>query len=137
MPQQACPVPLHPSSPHFLGAPDRRHAFPVSSPGTLQFYRDKKKHVITTQTEHKCVLDSCRWLQQRGWDVTYLPVQKDGMLDMNMLKEAMRPDTALVSVMSVNNEIGEAACGSERAQCRYGWTKVCAASKGHGLCLFH
>mmetsp|Transcript_23348 Transcript_23348/g.59772 ORF Transcript_23348/g.59772 Transcript_23348/m.59772 type:complete len:473 (-) Transcript_23348:348-1766(-) len=74
--------------------------------GVASFYRDKKKHIITTQTEHKCVLDSCRWLQQRGFDVTYLPVQRDGLLDMKVLQEAIRPDTVLVSVMAVNNEIG-------------------------------
>lgn len=56
----------------------------LSPQGVAQFYRDRKKHVITTQTEHKCVLDSCRWLQQRGWDVTYLPVQKDGLLDLQV-----------------------------------------------------
>ncbi|KAG2495891.1 hypothetical protein HYH03_006129 [Edaphochlamys debaryana] len=74
--------------------------------GVAMYYKDKKRHVITTQTEHKCVLDSCRWLQQRGWDVTYLPVRPDGMLDMSVLEAAIRPDTALVSVMAVNNEIG-------------------------------
>ena len=54
----------------------------------------------------KCVLDSCRYMQQRGWDVTYLPVQSDGLLDLNVLEAAIRPDTAIVSVMLVNNEIG-------------------------------
>ena len=74
--------------------------------GIAGFYKDKKKHIITTQTDHKCVLDSCRYLQQRGFDVTYLPVQSNGLIDMNELKAAIRPDTALVSVMAVNNEIG-------------------------------
>ncbi|GIL81259.1 hypothetical protein Vretimale_1181 [Volvox reticuliferus] len=74
--------------------------------GVATFLKDKKKHIITTQTEHKCVLDSCRWLQQRGWDVTYLPVQPDGLLDLSVLEAGIRPDTALVSVMAVNNEIG-------------------------------
>ena len=55
----------------------------------------------------KCVLDSCRYMQQRGWDVTYLPVRQDGMIDLGQLEAAIRPDTALVSVMYVNNEIGE------------------------------
>lgn len=55
----------------------------------------------------KCVLDSCRYMQQRGWDVTYLPVNKDGLIDMDQLKDAIREDTAIVSVMYVNNEIGE------------------------------
>lgn len=74
--------------------------------GVAMFYKAKKKHIITTQTEHKCVLDSCRWLQQRGFDVTYLPVGTDGLLDLEELKAAIRPDTSLVSVMAVNNEIG-------------------------------
>ncbi|KAL4446380.1 hypothetical protein ABPG77_003187 [Micractinium sp. CCAP 211/92] len=74
--------------------------------GVAGFYRDKKKHIITTQTDHKCVLDSCRYLQQRGFDVTYLPVQKNGLVDLGQLAEAIRPDTSLVSVMAVNNEIG-------------------------------
>ena len=52
------------------------------------------------------MLDSCRWLQQRGFDVTYLPVQRNGLVDMEALEAAIRPDTALVSVMAVNNEIG-------------------------------
>lgn len=74
--------------------------------GVAGFYKDKKRHIITTQTEHKCVLDSARYLQQRGWDVTYLPVEKDGRVNLDQLQEAIRPDTALVSVMAVNNEIG-------------------------------
>lgn len=78
----------------------------VSIKGVMHFYRDKKKHVITTQTEHKCVLDSCRHLQQEGFEVTYLPVRKDGLINLDELTAAIRPDTGLVSVMTVNNEIG-------------------------------
>ncbi|CAK0752039.1 Cysteine desulfurase, mitochondrial [Coccomyxa viridis] len=74
--------------------------------GVSNFYRDRKKHIVTTQTEHKCVLDSCRYMQQRGWDVTYLPVKTDGLVDLDQLRDAIRPDTAIVSVMYVNNEIG-------------------------------
>lgn len=74
--------------------------------GVARFYKGKKKHVITVQTEHKCVLDSCRQLQQEGFDVTYLPVQPNGLIDLAALEAAIRPDTALVSVMFVNNEIG-------------------------------
>lgn len=74
--------------------------------GLAHFWKKKKKHIITTQTEHKCVLDSCRFLQQEGWDVTYLPVKKDGLVDLNELQAAMREDTLIVSVMMVNNEIG-------------------------------
>jgi cysteine desulfurase len=61
---------------------------------------------VTTQTEHKCVLDSCRYLSTKGWDITYLPVQKDGLIDMKELEASLRDDTALVSIMAVNNEIG-------------------------------
>ncbi|KAF8012297.1 hypothetical protein BT93_I0438 [Corymbia citriodora subsp. variegata] len=78
----------------------------ISVKGVMHFYRDKKRHVITTQTEHKCVLDSCRHLQQEGFDITYLPVSPDGIVDLERLRSAIRPDTGLVSVMAVNNEIG-------------------------------
>ncbi|XP_065849776.1 cysteine desulfurase, mitochondrial [Euphorbia lathyris] len=78
----------------------------ISIKGVMKFYKEKKRHVITTQTEHKCVLDSCRHLQQEGFEITYLPVGKDGIVDLEKLRSAMRPDTGLVSVMAVNNEIG-------------------------------
>ncbi|KAK8957092.1 hypothetical protein KSP39_PZI000385 [Platanthera zijinensis] len=78
----------------------------ISVKGVMHFYREKKRHVITTQTEHKCVLDSCRHLQQEGFDITYLPVGTDGLIDLDQLESAIRPDTGLVSVMAVNNEIG-------------------------------
>jgi cysteine desulfurase len=78
--------------------------------GVARFYgkgENGKKHVITTQTEHKCVLDSCRTLEQEGFEVTYLPVeQATGRIRMEDLKNAMRDDTVLVSIMAVNNEIG-------------------------------
>jgi len=74
--------------------------------GIANFYKGRKNHIITTQTDHKCVLDSCRHLQQQGWDVTYLPVKQDGLIDLDQLRAAIRPDTAIVSVMAVNNEIG-------------------------------
>ncbi|KAI3747827.1 hypothetical protein L6452_10505 [Arctium lappa] len=78
----------------------------ISVKGVMHFYREKKKHVITTQTEHKCVLDSCRHLQQEGFEITYLPVKSDGLIDLNELRSSIRSDTGLVSVMAVNNEIG-------------------------------
>ncbi|XP_064462872.1 cysteine desulfurase-like [Ornithodoros turicata] len=74
--------------------------------GVARFYAEKKKHVVTTQTEHKCVLDSCRALEAEGFEITYLPVQKNGLVDLNELEAALRPDTVLVSVMAINNEIG-------------------------------
>ena len=74
--------------------------------GVAHFYKEKKNHIITTQIEHKCVLDSCRVLEQEGFKVTYLPVQKNGLLDLQVLKDAITPQTSLVSVMAVNNEIG-------------------------------
>jgi cysteine desulfurase len=74
--------------------------------GVSRFYKKTKKHIITTQTEHKCVLDSCRHMQDEGLDVTYLPVNSEGLISMDDLKAAIRPDTILVSIMAVNNEIG-------------------------------
>ena len=74
--------------------------------GVAEFYKDKKKHIITTQTEHKCVLDTCRHLHEKGFDITYLPVEKNGLVDINTFKNNVRPDTVLASVMFVNNEIG-------------------------------
>ncbi|GAA5847597.1 hypothetical protein JCM9279_005317 [Rhodotorula babjevae] len=74
--------------------------------GIARFYKGKKKHIITTQTEHKCVLDSCRVLQDEGFDVTYLPVGQNGVVDLELLEHSIRPDTCLVSIMMVNNEIG-------------------------------
>ena len=80
----------------------------MSIKGVARFFgrSGKKKHIITSQTEHKCVLDSCRHLQDEGFDVTYLPVKSNGLIDMAELEAAIRPDTALVSIMTVNNEIG-------------------------------
>merc|ERR1719322_328465 len=78
----------------------------ISVKGVARFYASKKKHVITTQTEHKCVLDSCRQMEAEGFDVTYLPVQENGLVDLELLESSIRPDTSLVSVMLVNNEIG-------------------------------
>jgi cysteine desulfurase len=96
----------------------------IAIKGVARFYKGSKKHVITTQTEHKCVLDSCRVLQEEGFDVTFLPVQKNGVIDLKVcsllfffqfqpklmapqeLEKAIRPDTVLLSIMAINNEIG-------------------------------
>jgi cysteine desulfurase len=74
--------------------------------GVAGFNKDKKNHLITLVTEHKCVLDSMRRLEQEGFRVTYLPVQSNGLLDLAALRAAITDQTALVSVMAVNNEIG-------------------------------
>lgn len=108
-------------------------SLPSHRQGVARFYQAKKRHVITTQTEHKCVLDSCRVLESEGFSVTYLPVQKNGLLDLEvsvpneqkhlredrvspkcaficlcvqLLEASIRPDTSMLSVMTVNNEIG-------------------------------
>ena len=74
--------------------------------GLASFYGDKKRHIITTQIDHKCVLDSCRRLEDDGFEVTYLPVKEDGLVDLEVLKGSIRPDTLVCSVIHVNNEIG-------------------------------
>ena len=74
--------------------------------GAAQFYKGKGKHVITVKTEHKAVLDTCRELERVGFEVTYLDVLENGLIDLDVLKAEIRPDTILVSVMFVNNEIG-------------------------------
>jgi cysteine desulfurase len=74
--------------------------------GAAGFYKTKGKHIITVKTEHKAVLDTCRELERQGFEVSYLDVQADGMLDLEVFKAAIRPDTIMASVMFVNNEIG-------------------------------
>lgn len=71
-----------------------------------QVLKRAKRHIITTVTEHKCVLESCLALKQEGFDITFLPVEQNGIVSMEKLKAAIRPDTLMVSVMAVNNEIG-------------------------------
>ncbi|MBE9127212.1 MULTISPECIES: cysteine desulfurase family protein [unclassified Coleofasciculus] len=74
--------------------------------GVAEAYFSKGRHIITVQTEHSAVLDPCRYLQTLGFEVTFLPVQPDGLIDLAQLEKAIRPDTILVSVMAANNEIG-------------------------------
>ncbi|MGZ0106508.1 IscS subfamily cysteine desulfurase [Achromobacter xylosoxidans] len=74
--------------------------------GAANFYAERGKHIITVKTEHKAVLDTCRELERQGFEVTYLDVKDNGLIDLDVFKAALRPDTVLVSVMMVNNEIG-------------------------------
>jgi len=74
--------------------------------GAAHFYKDKGKHIITVKTEHKATLDTCRELEREGYEVTYLDVLPDGMIDFDQLEKAITPGTIIVSVMFVNNEIG-------------------------------
>lgn len=74
--------------------------------GAAHFYQGKGKHVITLKTEHKAVLDTVRELEREGFEATYLDVREDGLIDLDVFKAALRPDTILVSIMFVNNEIG-------------------------------
>jgi cysteine desulfurase len=74
--------------------------------GAAHFYKPKGKHLVTVKTEHKAVLDTMRELERQGFEVTYLDVQEDGLVDLQRFKDALRPDTILAAVMLVNNEIG-------------------------------
>ena len=74
--------------------------------GAAQFYKTRGKHIITLKTEHKAVLDTVRELERQGFDATYLDVEEDGLVDIDKLQAAIRPDTILISVLLVNNEIG-------------------------------
>ncbi|HYH00356.1 MAG TPA: IscS subfamily cysteine desulfurase [Terriglobales bacterium] len=74
--------------------------------GVAEMYREKGDHIITCSIEHKAVLDTCKRLEKRGFRVTYLPVQKDGLIDLDELKNAMTDKTILVTIMAANNEIG-------------------------------
>ena len=74
--------------------------------GAAHFYQNKGKHIITMSVEHKCVLESCKILETEGFEITYLDPEIDGLLDLNKLKDAIRKDTILISIMGVNNETG-------------------------------
>jgi len=74
--------------------------------GVAESHRDGGGHIITVVTEHKAVLDSCKHLEHCGFEVTYLPVQRDGLLDLDAFRRALRPDTILVTIMAANNETG-------------------------------
>ncbi len=74
--------------------------------GAAHFYQNKGRHIITVKTEHKAILDTCRELERQGFEVTYLPVQANGLIDLDLLIDSIRQDTIIISVMMVNNEIG-------------------------------
>lgn len=74
--------------------------------GVANFYKSKKNHIITLSTEHKCVIDACRHLEEEGFEVTYMPVSSDGLVDLDLLEKSITDKTVLVSIMAVNNEIG-------------------------------
>ena len=74
--------------------------------GVARFYKEQKNHLITCKTEHKCVLESFRHLQREGFKVTYLPVQSNGLIDLEVFEKALTDQTSLVSIMAANNEIG-------------------------------
>ena len=78
----------------------------IAIKGVANFYKDKKKHIITTSIEHKCVLDTCRILDEEGFKVTYLPVDHEGFINIETLKKSITPETILVSIQHANSEIG-------------------------------
>jgi cysteine desulfurase len=108
--------------------------------GISQYYRERGRHIVTARTEHKAVLDPCRELERRGWEVAYLVPDKQGLLDPAQVAAALRPDTVLVSLMHVNNEIGVvqniAAIGAICARHGGAWLHVDAA-QSVGKCPVH
>jgi cysteine desulfurase len=108
--------------------------------GVSHYYRERGRHIVTARTEHKAVLDPCRELERRGWEVSYLVPDKHGLLDPAQVAAALRPDTVLVSVMHVNNEIGVvqdiAAIGALCARHGGAWLHVDAA-QSVGKCPVH
>jgi cysteine desulfurase len=108
--------------------------------GVAQYYRERGRHIVTARTEHKAVLDPCRELERRGWEISYLVPDREGLLDPNHVAAALRPDTVLVSLMHVNNEIGVvqniAAVGAVCARHGRAWLHVDAA-QSVGKCPVH
>jgi cysteine desulfurase len=108
--------------------------------GIAQYYRERGRHIVTARTEHKAVLDPCRELERRGWEISYLIPDKEGLLDPDQVAAALRPDTVLVSLMHVNNEIGVvqdiAAVGAICARHGGAWLHVDAA-QSVGKCPVH
>jgi cysteine desulfurase len=108
--------------------------------GVAEYYGERGRHVVTSRTEHKAVLDPCRELERRGWQITYLVPDREGLLDPTQVAAALRPDTVLVSLMHVNNEIGVvqniAAVGAICARHGGAWLHVDAA-QSVGKCPVH
>jgi cysteine desulfurase len=108
--------------------------------GVAQYYRERGRHIVTARTEHKAVLDPCRELERRGWEITYLVPDREGLLDPTQVAAALRADTVLVSLMHVNNEIGVvqniAAVGAICARHGGAWLHVDAA-QSVGKCPVH
>ena len=108
--------------------------------GIARYYRERGRHIVTARTEHKAVLDPCRELERRGWQISYLVPDREGLLDPGQVAAALRPDTVLVSLMHVNNEIGVvqdiAAIGAICARHGGAWLHVDAA-QSVGKCPLH
>jgi len=108
--------------------------------GVSHYYRERGRHIVTARTEHKAVLDPCRELERRGWKISYLVPNGEGLLDPDQVASALRPDTVLVSLMHVNNEIGVvqniAAVGAVCARHGGAWLHVDAA-QSVGKCPVH
>ena len=108
--------------------------------GVAQYYRERGRHIVTARTEHKAVLDPCRELERRGWEISYLIPDQEGLLDPDQIAAALRPETVLVSLMHVNNEIGVvqniAAVGAICARHGGAWLHVDAA-QSVGKCPVH
>jgi cysteine desulfurase len=108
--------------------------------GVARYYRERGRHIVTSRTEHKAVLDPCRELERRGWQVTYLVPDREGLIDADQVAAALRPDTVLVSIMHVNNEIGVvqniSAIGAVCARHGSAWLHVDAA-QSVGKCPVH
>ena len=94
--------------------------------GVFEKYSTKGNHIITCQTEHKAVLDTCKHLEKSGADITYLPVQPDGLIDLHQLEAAIRQSTILIAIMYANNETGVIQPVRE----------ISAVAKRHGVIFF-
>ncbi|HCA93999.1 MAG TPA: IscS subfamily cysteine desulfurase [Cyanobacteria bacterium UBA9226] len=97
---------IHATSAEIIFTSGATEANNLAIKGVAEAYFYKGRHIITVQTEHSAVLDPCRYLEKLGFEITFLPVQPDGLIDLSKLEKAIRPDTILVSVMAANNEIG-------------------------------